>query len=364
MRTAPCVGRSVVAAYLVICGASLQMVSTRIYAQQRTGTNVEYTISLFAGGPVGFAGDGGQASATRFNDAAGLAIDRAGTMYVADEHNHRIRMITSAGQVTTIAGTGAEATGGDGGPAHLAQLNTPSAVAVDAAGTIYVAEYSSNRVRKITGGIISTLAGPSDLLKSPNGIAVDSGGGILVAALGSNRVVRISPQGAIRPFAGTGQSAFGADGVLAVSAPLNGPYGVAADSLGNVYIAEFNRIRKVGRDGLINTIAGGEEQGSASDGAAKAARFRNIYALVVDRAGNVYVCDTNNHVVRRISAAGVVATIAGNGASRYSCSEQLRPGESKPAMTMDLRAPSGVAISPGGDVSVSNGDCIVRLTPR
>jgi len=363
MRADLCVGRSLVAC-LVICGAAVQILPSRIYAQQRTGTNPDYTISLFAGGPVGFAGDGGQASTTRFNDAAGLAIDRAGTMYVADEHNHRIRMITSAGQVTTIAGTGAEATGGDGGPAHLAQLNTPSAVAVDAAGTIYVAEYSANRVRKITGGVITTLAGPSDLMKAPKGIAVDPAGNVFVAALVSNRVVRISPQGAIRPFAGTGQSAFGGDGVLAVNTPLNGPYDVAADSLGNVYIAEFNRIRKVGRDGLITTIAGGEEQGSASDGPAKAARFRNIYALTVDRAGNVYVCDTNNHVVRKISAAGVVATIAGNGASRYSCSEQLHPGESKPAMALDLRAPSGVAISPGGDVYVSNGDCIVRLTPR
>jgi streptogramin lyase len=358
------VGRSVVAACLVICGVSVQMLPTRIYAQQRPGTNPDYTISLFAGGPVGFAGDGGQASTVRFNDAAGLAIDRAGTMYIADEHNHRIRMITSAGQVTTIAGTGAEATGGDGGPAHLAQLNTPSAVAVDAAGTIYVAEYSSNRVRKITGGVISTLAGPSDLLKAPKGIAVTSAGDVFVAALGSNRVVRISPQGAIRPFAGTGQSAFGGDGVLAVNTPLNGPFDVAVDSVGNVYIAEFNRIRKVGRDGLVTTIAGGEDQGSASDGPAKTARFRSIYALTVDRAGNVYVCDTNNHVVRKISAAGVVATIAGNGASRYSCSEQLHPGESKPAMALDLRAPSGVAISPGGEVFVSNGDCIVRLTPR
>lgn len=358
------VGRSVVAAYLVTCGTLSPLVPTRAYAQQKAGSNADYTISLFAGGQAGFGGDGGQASAARFNDAGGLAIDRAGTMYVADEHNHRIRMITSAGQVTTIAGTGAEATGGDGGPAHLALLNTPSAVAVGAAGTIYVAELASNRVRKITGGVISTLAGPSDLIQAPKGIAVDSGGGVFVAAMGSNRVVRISPQGAIRPFAGTGQSAFGGDGVLAVNTPLNGPYDVAVDSLGNVYIAEFNRIRKVGRDGIIATIAGGEDQGAASDGPAKAARFRNIYALTVDRAGNVYVCDTNNHVVRRISASGVVATIAGNGASRYSCSEQLHPGESKPAMALDLKVPNGIAISPGGDVFVSNGDCIVRLTPR
>jgi len=323
-----------------------------------------YGASLFAGGEKGFSGDGAEAQGARFNDAAGLAVDRAGTMYVADEHNHRIRMITSAGQITTIAGTGAEATGGDGGPAHLAQLNTPSAIAVDAAGTIYVAELASNRVRKITGGVITTLAGPSDLLQAPKGIAIAPGGGVFVAALGCNRVVRISPRGAIQPFAGTGQSAFGGDGVLAVNTPLNGPYDVAVDSLGNVYIAEFNRIRKVGRDGLITTIAGGEEQGSASDGPAKAARFRNIYALTVDRAGNVFVCDTNNHVVRRISAAGVVATIAGNGASRYSCSGQLHPGESKPAMALDLIAPSGVAISPAGEVYVSNGDCILRLTPR
>jgi sugar lactone lactonase YvrE len=353
-----------VAAYLVICGAWVQMLPTRTYAQQRTKTTADYTISLFAGGDKGFAGDGALAQAARFNDAAGLAIDRAGTLYVADEHNHRIRMITSAGRVMTIAGTGAEATGGDGGPAHLAQLNTPSAVAVDAAGTIYVAEFSSNRVRKITGGVISTLAGPSDLLQSPMGIAIDPGGGIFVAAPGSNRVVRISPQGAIRPFAGTGQSAFGGDRVLAVNTPLNGPYDVAVDAPGNVYIAEFNRIRKVGREGLITTIAGGEEQGSASDGPAKAARFRNVFALTVDRAGNVYACDTNNHVVRRISAAGVIATIAGNGASRYSCSEQLHPGESKPAMALDLRAPGGVAVSSSGEVYVSNGDCIVRLTPR
>jgi hypothetical protein len=139
---------------------------------------------------------------------------------------------------------------------------------------------------------------------------------------------------------------------------------VALDSLGNVYIAEFNRVRKVARDGLITTVAGAEDQGPASDVSAKAARFRNIFALTVDRAGNVYVCDTNNHVIRKISVTGTVVTIAGSGASRYSCSDQFHPGESKPATTVDLISPNGLTLSQTGELYVSNGDCILRLVLR
>jgi streptogramin lyase len=151
--------------------------------------------------------------------------------------------------------------------------------------------------------------------------------------------------------------------VPAVNSPLNGPYDVALDSLGNIYIAEFNRVRRIGRDGIITTIAGAEDQGPATDGPAKAARFRNIFAITVDRSGNVYLADTNNHVIRKL-ATGTVTTIAGNGASRYSCSEQFHVGETKAATTVDLMSPNGLAVTSSGELYVSNGDCILRLTPR
>ena len=294
------------------------------------------TILTVAGtGAAGFAGDGGSARAARLNGPTGVTVDAAGNVYVADTANHRIRKVTPAGVITTIAGTGTGGFSGDGGQATAAQLFAPGGVAVDGAGNVYVGDTSNNRVRKVApDGTITTVAGTGTEgytadgvpvvtvdLHGPTALAVAADGTVYVVEYGGGRMRKILPSGTLVTVAGQEYDGFNGDGIPAASAQLDSPSGVAVDAAGNVYISDTdnNRIRRVGTDGIITTIAGTGAYGFGGDGGpATAAQFNGAFGVAVDAAGNVYFADLYNYRVRKIVPGGLITTVAGSGDNGFS----------------------------------------------
>lgn len=313
-------------------------------------------ISTVAGdGTNGFSGDGGPALGASMGGAYGVAVDSAGNRYIADRSNFRIRKVTPAGVISTVAGNGAPGFSGDGGPATSASFGDFYKIAVDAADNLYVADYGNNRIRKITpGGAISTIAGNGSATHSGDGgaatnagmrpvaISVDAAGNILVADYGNHRIRHITPAGVISTIAGTGVPSFSGDGGAATSATLRAPIHVFADG-GAVYINDRDnkRIRKVAPDGTISTIAGNGTTGYSGDGGpATAAQLSNAWDIEIDGTGSLYISDMSNYRVRKVTAAGVISTFAGNGSAGFS-------GDGGPATSAQFRSPAGLAIAGG-----------------
>lgn len=254
-----------------------------------------------------------------FNEPTGVAIDAAGNLYVADSGNDLIRAITPAGVVTTLAGgdTTGSAINGTG---INASFFDPVGVAADASGNVYVADAGDNLIRKVTsGGVVTTFAGnlvsgtsTASAFNNPTDVALDASGNVFVAGYLTNTIFKVTSSGAISTFAGTG--AIGADNGAASAASFYYPNSVATDAAGNVYVSDGinNLIRKITPDGTVSTLAGSGTAG-AIDSTGTAASFNDPAGLVVDAAGNVYVADSGNNLIRKITPAGVVTTIAGNG---------------------------------------------------
>lgn len=319
---------------------------------------VASTVTTLAGsGTAAFAD--GTGSAASFTHPSGIAVDAAGNVYVADKYNHRIRKVTSAGVVTTLAGSG-EGTFADGTGA-AASFTFPADVAVDGAGNVWVADKHGHRVRKVTAeGVVTTLAGSGTAavadgtgtaasFTSPVGIALDAAANLYVADVGvdvvpNNRIRKVTPAGVVTTLAGSDAAAF-ADGTGA-AASFDYPVGVAVDGAGNVYVADSNnhRIRKVTPAGVVTTLAGSGKGGFA-DGTGGAAGFNFPMGVAVDAAGNVFVADYGSNRIRRVTAAGVVTTLAGSDASGSA------DGEGS-AATFDY--PFGVAVDAAGNVFVSD----------
>jgi uncharacterized protein (TIGR03437 family) len=280
-------------------------------------------ISTVAGiGTFGFSGDNGPATSAELDYPAGVAVDSAGNFYIADTGNHRIRKV-SGGVITTVAGNGTLGFSGDNGLATSAQLDYPGGVAVDSAGNLYIADSYNFRIRKVSNGVITTVAGngapgfggggdgpaTSAALSRPSGIAVDSAGNLYIAEFNSSRIRKVS-NGAITTVAGSGTPGFSGDNGPATSAQLNGPEGVAVDSAGNLYIADFgnNRIRKVA-NGVIATIAGTGTPGFSGDnGPAASAQLAYPGGVASDSTGKVYVADTGNYRIRVLTPSGSPCT--------------------------------------------------------
>jgi streptogramin lyase len=269
----------------------------------------------------------GQDTLSSFNKAFGVAADNSGNVYVADAGNNMIRLISPSGSVSAFAGTGI-AGAADG--KDTATFNSPMGVAVDNTGNVYVADYENDLIRKITpAGLVSTLAGKAGVsgltdgadtaarFNLPESLAVDADGNIYVADNGNNAIRKITPAGVVSTLAGGG-TAGNANGT-GRAASFNSPFGIAVDAAGSIYIADSgnNLIRKITQDGVVSTFAGSGARG-AGNGAGNAASFNTPAGVAVDAAGNVYVSDENNNLIRKISAAGAVTTIAIKGKKTIS----------------------------------------------
>ena len=276
-------------------------------------------ISLVAGnGVADYAGDESSALSASLDTPRGLAFDQAGNLYIADTGNHRVAKVGTDGKIDTVAGNGTASTTGDGLTATKATLNAPAAVAVDPSGNLFISEQSGNVVRKVdTSGVISTVAGtgtsgPPDSekgvainqkLNGPQGLAWDSTGGLLIADSGNHRVRRLSPDGTIATVAGS-SAGFSGDGGPATSAALRAPNAVQVDQAGNLYISDSSnyRIRRVGTDGVISTVAGNGSSGYNGDGSpATAYSLYGASALVPAASGcSVYIADSSNLRIRQL----------------------------------------------------------------
>ena len=322
-----------------------------------TGSN---TITTVAGNGVqGFSGDGGPATSARLSNTQGVAVDGQGNLYIADFDMHRVRKVDPGGTITTFAGT----TGGysgDGGPAILAQMNGPVGVAADGQGNIYIAEFNNARVRKVSpNGIITTFAGtgvPSfsgdggpataAALYAPKGVAADAQGNIYIVDQYNQRVRKVDPGGTITTFAGTGAFGFSGDGGPATSATMAYPEWVAADANGGVYIADGNRrVRKVS-GGTITTFAGG---GQGVDGGPAASAYLNSpQGLALDGQGNLYIADGGEYLVRKVDTAGTITTVAGTARTGGF------HGDGGPAASATLFVPEGLALDGVGNLYIAD----------
>lgn len=309
--------------------------------------------------------DNGTGAEASFNGPVGIAVDGAGYVYVSDRGNHAIRKISPAGEVTTLAGNGAE--GSSDGVGVAASFSFPGDVTVDAAGNVYVADRGNYAIRKITpGGMVTTLAGNGTYgfddgtgvrasFSSYTGIAVDRFSNVYVADTGNHAVRMITPAGKVTTLAGNGDEGF-VNGT-GVAARFYHPVGVAVDSAGNLYVADNRNhaIRKITPSGLVTTLAGYRYR-SLVDGNAAAASFNRPDGVAVDVAGNVYVADTDNHAIRKIGPTGVTTTLAGNGV------QGMANGTGTGAQ---FRFPGGVAVDSDGNVYVSDSwnNAIRKITP-
>ena len=309
------------------------------------------TINTVAGtGVKAFSGDGGAAISAALANPFSMAADAAGNVYVADRDNHRVRRIDTSGNITTVAGNGEQGFFGDGGLATSASLNTPTAVAVDTNGNIYIADSNNNRVRVVANGNINTFAGngnagysgdggaaTSASLYTPRGVAVDANGVVYIADT-NNHVVRKVTGGTISTIAGNAQQqGFYGDNGTASSAGLDTPTGVAVDATGKVYVADSNnhRVRLLSAATLSTFAGNGTAAYSGDGGSATSAAIAFPLGVSLDGMGNIFVADSNNHVIRRVGSTGTITTIAGEG-------EQGFFGDAGGPNAAVLDTPSGV----------------------
>jgi uncharacterized protein (TIGR03437 family) len=400
------------------------------------------TLTLVAGNSrPGFSGDGGPATAAQLNTPQGLAVDSQSNLYIADQVNNRIRVVTPQGIINTFAGNGTTSQPrflGDGGPATAANLNLPGGVAVDHSGNVYIADTGDNSIREVSGGVIETIAGngfqgvagdtllaSESLLALPEDVFVDSAGNVYIADTGNGAIREITAStgvinfiagacnitsnststntgescaigyagdgglanagGLVEPFAvavdssgnvfiaeptdgrirevstikgnvdintvvGNGTLGFSGDGGAATAAELNRPTGVAVDGSGNVYIADSlnNRIRMAKSGGNISTFAGnGGYSYSGDGGVAASAQLNAPHAVAADNAGNYYIADSGNNVVRKVSASGTITTFAGNGTAGFA-------GDGSAAASAQLNGPQGLAVDSSGNVYIAD----------
>ena len=330
-----------------------------------TSPSKVWVVSTIAGGGYAGADHGGHVNGrgtdARFYYPTDVAVDAAGNVYVADKFNHRIRKISTDGVVSTIAGTGMSGGGRGGhgdGEAPSAQFKTPTGVAVDAAGNVYVADSGNHRIRMISNGQVSTIAGSGSItigahvdglattvarFNYPYDLALDAAGNIYVADYTSSRIRKIAPRAVGESDRKVSTITSGGEAVA-----FNTPTGVALDAEGNLYVAESNneQIRKFTPEPEGVSILAGGLRGS-DDGVGAAAKFFSPVGVAVDAEGNVYVGDSSNNLIRKITAAGRVSTIAGGGSTASGF-------DNGPGRSARFNSPNGVALDSEGNLYVAD----------
>ncbi|WP_337288533.1 RHS repeat-associated core domain-containing protein [Candidatus Methylomirabilis sp.] len=350
---------------------------------RRSATDINRIITTVAGrGEWDFSGDGGPATQATLGGPYGLAVAPDGSLYIADTYNYRIRRVGPDGTITTVAGTGDCSFSGDGGPATLASLCGPYGLAVAPDGSLYIADQWSSRVRRVgPNGIITTVAGTGDCsfngdggmatqtaVCGPSSLAVAPDGSLYIADEWNDRVLRMGPDGVITTVAGTGYcwGSIG-DGGPAIQAALCDPSGVAVAPDGSVYIAEtyHARIRRVGPDGIITTVAGTGVAGFSGDGGpATGADLGESWGLAVAADGSVYISVwawVNGRVenrIRRVGPDAIITTVAGGWDCRIPIgSGSFRLvfcGDGGPATQAALTEAAGVAVAPDGSLYIAD----------
>jgi len=330
-------------------------------------------------GLKGYSGDGGPAHQAEISEPYGVYQDTlTDAWFFADRGNHCLRMVAPDGTVSTVAGTGEYGPSGDGGPARAARLHKPSGVAVDTRGDLYIADTGNHRIRRIDRATwrIFTLAGcgqpgytgdggpaASATMVRPGGVVVDARGAVYFNDYGNNVIRGVTPDGTMFTLAGTGQYGYGGDGGPATAAAFNKVYGLGVDPAGDVYVADYANhcIRRVDvKSGTISTVAGVMAPGYDGDGGPAAAAHLNApFWVAFDGRGNMYICDAENHCLRRVDAAtGRIATVAGRGRPGYS-------GDGGPAVQARLNVPAGVVACRNGALLIADygNNCVRRVAP-
>jgi hypothetical protein len=276
-------------------------------------------------GAAGYTGDGVEATATAINGAKGIALDAAGNLFVADTGNHRVRRIDAGtGVISTVAGNGTTGYGGENVVATTSGLGTPTGIAFGGDGALYVAESTAHRVRRVSGGLIATVAGTgftgfsgdsgpafSAQLASPNGLAFTAGGELLIADTGNHRVRRMSG-GYISTLAGDGTAGATGDGAIAIRATLDQPVAVAVDAAGRIFVSTQGRVRRIERAmGAITTVAGNGAAGGAGDGGIPTAASVAPWQLAPSPGGDLFLADATDHRVRRVGLPSTAIAITG-----------------------------------------------------
>jgi trimeric autotransporter adhesin len=315
------------------------------------GSGQTFNIMTAAGsGVAGDAGDGGSAVRAAFDGPSGLALDSAHHLYIASSPDHVVRMVSAAGVITAFAGTGVSGSSGDGGPANQAELRSPSSVAADASGNLYVADPDDNRIRRIAAdGTTSTFAGTgvqgfsgdgglatAAQLWSPSAVTVDPYGAVVIADTGNNRIRRVTSDGIIATVAGNGTAGFSGDGGPAYLAELNGPDSVAVGADGTIYAADERnqRVRRITADGNISTLMSGN---------LTPLTFESPIRLAVDANQQLFVSDSSSAGIQAMGAACQLNSVAGTGVAGFS-------GDGGPAMQAQVNGPSALAPDASGDV--------------
>lgn len=317
------------------------------------------------GGVGGYGGDGYTATAGTLNGPHAVAVDNSGNVYVVDYYNFRVRKIKkTSNTIVTFAGNGIAGNAGDGTAATNAELN-PQGVAVDYKGNVFISDNVHNVIRKVnpTTNIISTYAGTSVLgysgdngpalsarFNAPFGLACDKRGNLYVADAGNHVVRKIDTTGLVTTIAGDGNAGYSGDGFAAVTARLDSPYAVAVTSSGSVIIADRNNnvVRMVDDTGVIHTMAGNGLLAYSGDGGlAINASFQRPTGVAVDSAGNVYISDSYNNVIRMVDASGVINTIVGNGFPGFG-------GDLGSPLGANLFHPYGLAVDTFGSIYIAD----------
>ena len=357
----------VIAAFLVGLFVGTALLTVTTWPQ----TNAGWRIHTIAGtGKPGRGGDGGRAVEAQLSFPTGIAVDKAGNLYIADSFSHRIRRVDTTGTIATVAGIGELGYGGDGRLAVRAQLSFPSGVAADHAGNLYISDPGNNRIRRVDAdGTIATIAGTGERgydfhgpaveaqLDKPSGVVVDEAGNLYIVGLYNFGIRRVDATGTMIEVAGSALPLYEREN----EQPFSRDRGLAVDDSGNLFISniDYNYVRRVDATGTVSLVAGTREPGFGGDGGpAVEAQLNYPEGLAVDKAGNLYIADSGNHRIRRVDAAGTITTIAGTGEPGYA-------GDGGLAREAQLDSPIALAMDGAGNLYVADlGNYRIRVLTR